>query len=282
MSPAQRWWTAAASAAVLGLGLLGWRVTYWLHQAASDRNPSSQELPSMGRPGDTSPARWTRPPNPVDPASVALAGQTRALARAYAYAGQRRDGRLPPDAALDAEASTWLPAAEQLLDQQTVGNWQQFEPPAAEATATAGGVATVGDRGLIDASHATELPPGHAWPRQRTVSQPPPAEAVLYDDRTLAIQIPGMQADLAFRADEHVGDALTIVDRSGGRHVLVVQTDDAGDLRLDGGLIVPGRAYLITGEHRFSGGRDAHLLIRPVDAVSGFHPGPAGLPSGEG
>lgn len=294
MTQPQRWsWLQLLGGLGLGVALV---VALILFFADPEEQPPGQESapepPRMVQPGDTGPAHWQRPARPVDPAAVPLDGQSRALARAYAWAGQRRDGRLPADAVLDADALAWLPAVEKLLDQQEVRNWRQLEPDAAAMPPTTAavapgpalpGVASEGDRALVaGTTPSDELPPGHTWPRPRTVSQAPPPDALTYAGQELAIRQPGMMGDLAFRADEHEGSALRIVDRSGGRHVLIISAEDPGDIRLDGGLVVPGRAYLISGEHQLTGGSDAHVLIRPVDAVSGFHPGPARLPSGEG
>ncbi|MDA3962173.1 MAG: hypothetical protein PF961_15385 [Planctomycetota bacterium] len=222
-----------------------------------------------------------RPARPVDRSAVPLHGKSRAFARAYAWLGQGLDGHAPEGSALDLEAQAWVEQARELLAEQGIANWQD---PRQTVPGRSGGLATI-DRTAspVSGGHGDDaLPPGHVAPRPRVIRRPPGPEAIQQSHHSLTIQQADLMAHQVFRADEHIGVDFVIRDASLGRHVLIVDVADCSDLRLNGGLVVPGRAYLIDGSIAVRSGADLHLLIRPVDAVSAYHLQTAQVPFGDG
>ncbi len=56
---------------------------------------------------------------------------------------------------------------------------------------------------------------------------------------------------------------------------------DFGEIRLDGGLVVPRRFYAVTGAVRVSGDGPCTVRIRPLSAVTAYHPEPLRPPSAD-
>lgn len=78
------------------------------------------------------------------------------------------------------------------------------------------------------------------------------------------------------------GEPLEITNRSLGQYVLRLDSDDYGSVRLNGGLVVPGRFYLMNGTMTISGDVPVGVTIRPLGVVHGYFDQPVRPPSANG
>jgi hypothetical protein len=78
------------------------------------------------------------------------------------------------------------------------------------------------------------------------------------------------------------GEALSVTNRSLGDYVLSLEADDYGSVRLNGGLVVPGRFYLMQGTMTISSDVPVGVVIRPLGVVHGYYEQPVRLPSANG
>lgn len=78
------------------------------------------------------------------------------------------------------------------------------------------------------------------------------------------------------------GEPLALTNRSLGEYVLRLDAGDYGSVRLNGGLVVPGRFYLMQGTMTISGDVPVGVIIRPLGVVHGYHEQPVRPPSANG
>ena len=78
------------------------------------------------------------------------------------------------------------------------------------------------------------------------------------------------------------GHPLVITNRSGGRYGVSLQVDDCSTVRLNGGLVVPGRFYLLNGTITIQAAVPVGVLIRPLDTLHGYYEQPLLPPSANG
>lgn len=78
------------------------------------------------------------------------------------------------------------------------------------------------------------------------------------------------------------GEPLELTNRSLGQYVLMLDAEDYGSVRLNGGLVVPGRYYLMDGTMTISGDVPVGVMIRPLGVVHGYYDQPVRPPSANG
>ncbi len=78
------------------------------------------------------------------------------------------------------------------------------------------------------------------------------------------------------------GEPLELTNRSFGTYVLRLDADDYGSVRLNGGLVVPGRYYLMDGTMTISGDVPVGVMIRPLGVVHGYYDQPVRPPTANG
>lgn len=78
------------------------------------------------------------------------------------------------------------------------------------------------------------------------------------------------------------GKPLELTNRSPGQYVLRLDADDYGSVRLNGGLVVPGRFYLMDGTMTISSDVPVGVTIRPLGVVHGYYDQPVRPPSANG
>jgi hypothetical protein len=78
------------------------------------------------------------------------------------------------------------------------------------------------------------------------------------------------------------GQPLELTNRSLGDYVIGIEAEDYGSVRLNGGLVVPGRFYLMQGTMIISGGTPFGVVIRPLGVVHSYHDQPVRPPSANG
>lgn len=244
--------------AVSGIGLMA--VAAWL---AAQPPP-----PQIRRTGEA-----TRPPVVLGDRPVTIRRDDAALARAFVWAALRRGGGDPPP--LDPTAQAHLPDAELLVG---------AEPPpfAGPALPMPGG----GFRSLPLAADAATRPPSDGEAIAAAFRNlPPPGPrmpaAVVGTGLHKVIRSPGAVAMVAWDPAEAPG-ALEISDRSGGHHGVRIVAEDFGSIRLDGGLVAPGRLYRIHGRSRITADGPVRVEIRPLATAAAWWDGPVVIPVGGG
>ena len=100
--------------------------------------------------------------------------------------------------------------------------------------------------------------------RQKFIFQPDAWAAIPYDPKLVE------------------GQPLTISNCSGGRYGISVQAEDCSNVRLNGGLVVPGRFYLLDGTITIQSTVPVEALIRPLDTLHGYYELPLIPPSANG
>lgn len=78
------------------------------------------------------------------------------------------------------------------------------------------------------------------------------------------------------------GQSFELTNRSLGDYVLRIEADDYGSVRLNGGLVVPGRFYLMDGTMTISSDVPVGVTIRPLGVVHGYYDQPVRPPSANG
>ncbi|MFM2091994.1 MAG: hypothetical protein RLZZ127_2483 [Planctomycetota bacterium] len=244
--------------AAAGIGLMA--VAAWL--AAEPPPPQIRRTGEVVRPSDL----------PVE-RPVSVRRDDAALARAFAWSALRRAGGDPPP--LDPAALAALPDAEHLVIAEPPPFAGPALPmpgggflavPAADGTATR----TSPDAAAIAAGFHRLPPPALRAPA-----------AVVGTGQHKVIRSPGAVAMVAWDPAEAPG-ALEISDRSGGHHGLRILADDYGSVRLDGGLVAPGRLYRIHGRGRITADVPVRVEIRPLAAAATWWDGPVVIPVGGG
>lgn len=76
--------------------------------------------------------------------------------------------------------------------------------------------------------------------------------------------------------------APVISDHGQGGYAIALFPEDPGTTRLNGGLIVPGRFYQVTGDMRVTGSAPIDVHVRPLSAVPTYAPLPCLPPLANG
>jgi hypothetical protein len=229
---------------------------------------------------------------------------TAAEARAYALLGRIADGELaglPAD--LDADTRAACARMRGLLDRQrsTPGEHRPTRTPGGtfaiaarphDAAAAVDGqaadpVSTTGavrKDGIPDASAqpgagqaAEAVGPGQVANDLDFVAHP---GAVVLDGDEQRITGAGVWA--ALRLKPGAGLPTRIVDQGEGGYAIALYGPDFGTVRVNGGLVVPGRFYRVAGSVEITGEAPIDVHVRPLSAVPEYHQQPLPAPSANG
>jgi hypothetical protein len=238
---------------------------------------------------------------PARPFETHLGSFSSAEACAFALLGQLDDPRIAKLPALDAETLAALPRARDLLSHQRQlpgggkptrirGGAMAVTPPEGLPAPVAD---TVGTSGIDVVGASRNLPAAPGPNSARDVSAPVAATGVgrelgqqtssggmTLTDRGHAITGEGTWAALRYvpgRDPEPV-----ISDHGQGGYAIALFPEDPGSTRLNGGLIVPGRFYQVTGDMRVTGGAPIDVHVRPLSAVPMYAPVPCLPPAANG
>lgn len=269
---------------VLGLSALGvlLGVVALLMHAGAPAAP----LPSAGVEPHLSPPRPRTTPSPLPPRTTAL---PQALGRAVAAVGAYDDGRratlddLAPDVAAVVEQARMLlagvsrRAAPGLPMRQADGSEARIEPdppprgqhrptPIEDGSLAARERARAVDGRLVARTLATagRLPTPVRGDLAKELVEADAWIAVPYDPRLTQ------------------GQALTLTNRSLGGYVLRLDADDYGTVRLNDGLVVPGRYYLVQGTMTITSDVPVGVIIRPLGVVHAYDERPVAMPTANG
>lgn len=243
------------------------------------------DQPRMG--AGTGPLRAIAPtgtPVPVDPGSFSSA-----QARAYAALGEVMDGRQERLPTMDRETLAVVELMRRLLAAQPVRRGEArptIGPGGATATINRGGaVLPVGEESSSPGLPRTKDPALTNEPltvvdgkRELGFGQAAGTVTSAGDKHTIT----GRDAWAAIKAKPGQGLPIHIIDRGEGGHVIAVFGDDFGTVRVNGGLVVPGRYYLIKGSVEITGMAPVGVHIRPLSAVPSYHEQPLMAPSANG
>lgn len=147
--------------------------------------------------------------------------------------------------------------------------------------------------GLAQAQFAHELPtlsPGNADPTTADIVAGPGAAtfagkrpAPTSGDTVKELIHPGSWMAIPFDPASAGTRELFLIDRTGGQYAVRVETGDAASVRLDGGLVVPGRCYRIDGSSRITAlGGPVGLQVVPISAAAVIWEGSAAPVAGDG
>ena len=237
--------------------------------------------------GGNGPMQFTAPPGPMKPTD--RGSFTAAEARAYALLGQFDDGVIDRLPSVDGETQVAIERMRPLLDRQQLRRGEH------RPTVTPNGTFTIAAparrRGHSTVAH-------QSVDGELTSSAPTRTDGAASATSATRLDLVEPQGTVALNADGHVisgrnvwaaihaepgrGLPVHIADRGEGGHVVALFGDDVGSLRLNGGLVVPGRYYRIQGSVEITGSAPVNVHIRPLSAVPDYHEGPLQAPSANG
>lgn len=267
---------------IIVLGLVGFLLTTHATRKTVAAANAATDQPRLG--GGAGPLTVVAPPGPVapsDPGSFSAA-----QARVYAALGEVADARREQLPNFDAEARAVVEAMRRLLVAQplrrgegrptvsptgatsSISNQRGPLPPPADAVKVEGSVP------------ADNLPPVTLadGARQRALG----ASAGTVTSGPDGHVITGHEAWAAIKAKPGQGLPVRITDRGDGGHVIALFGDDFGSVRVNGGLVVPGRYYRINGSVEITSLVPLGVHIRPLSAVPSYHDQPLLVPSANG
>lgn len=210
-----------------------------------------------------------------------------ALARAVAAVGAFEDGTRESLAELDADAVSFIDQARLFLalvprrsapglPMRLPGGATMRMPP----DRTLGRELLIPSAGKPIEDQKAHIVDGMLVPRRFTVDGklPIPITGDLIKDLVEAdawIAIP-------YRPEAVAGETLHITNHSGGQYAVSLEADDYGTVRLNSGLVVPGRFYLIDGTMIIRAAVPIGVIIRPIGVLHGLYEHPVRPPSANG
>ncbi len=194
----------------------------------------------------------------------------RALARAYAAVGLAEAGDSRALDHLDAAARDRLEDARMLLREGTLV--QRAVPGAVSAGAAS-------TRGAGTGANASATPMDGAL-RLDLPSAVDPATALRETANGPLLVQPGLWAKTSF--DPQRQHQLVVTDGCNGGYAIAIYAQDFSTIRLDGGLVVPGRYYQVDGSSVITGASGCSVDIRPLAALPVYATAPARPPQSNG
>jgi hypothetical protein len=205
-------------------------------------------------------------------------------ARVFAWLGEVADGRREQLPVLDAESQGALEPMRLLLRLQP-----QIRGAGQPTTGAGGGVMRIGSPAPLTATgeQIDRHPTSGSAPAvvevaeaQRSLTGGVTSGHIVSEDHVHRILGPGTWA--AIRVKPGLGLPARIVDQGAGGHVIAISADDFGSVRLNGGLVIPGRYYRIHGNVDIVSTVPLGIHIRPLHAVPVYHDQPLMGPSANG
>jgi hypothetical protein len=234
------------------------------------------------------------PPTPQLPAAV-MAEQrgiipaspqiiSPALARAVATVGQVEDGRLADLSGLDEQAMAYVDYARVLL-----AGVPRRAAPGLPMRLPDGMTMKMGPDKLneipespnppVRDSHA-RIVDGHLIPRRLDISGRVPVPTI--GDLHKELIEPDAWIAIPYDPALVTGQPLQIINRSGGLYAVSLHADDFSTVRLNGGLVVPGRFYQMDNTTVISGAIPVGVTIRPIGVLHGLYEQPIRPPQANG
>ncbi len=101
-------------------------------------------------------------------------------------------------------------------------------------------------------------------------------------DRVKEILEPDAWIAMPYNPALVAGQPFELTNRSLGEYVLRLEATDYGSVRLNGGLVVPGRYYLISGTMVVTSDVPVGVIVRPLGVVPSYFAEPIRPPSANG
>jgi hypothetical protein len=254
-----------AVAAALAIAFLFHRRNQALSSQDSGRSEHAQ--PRAGT-GNTLPMAIKTTPSQRPPGS--LGDFTAAEARAYAWLGQVKDGVIASLPELDEETTSALPRMREYIEQDApkVGEGKMI--------ATSTGTFSIARR---PGQKASPLPPVEGLKPEEVAQKNPdrvelvphPGDIALTKEGQV-ITGAGVWAGISLQPDQN--RVVRILDRGEGGYVFTIHAKDAGSVRVNGGLIVPGRYYVIRDQVEIVSDAPIGIDICPLSASVDYFPSP--------
>ena len=237
----------------------------------------------------------TIPPELLPPTSMTLAlsvtpassSISPALARAVAAVGAFEDGTRDSLADLDADTVSFIDQARLFLasvprrsapglPMRLPGGATMRMPP----DRTLGRELLTPSAGKPIEDQRAQIVDGMLVPRRFTADGklPIPITGDLIKD----LAEPDAWIAIPYRPEAVAGETLHITNHSGGQYAVCLEADDYGTVRLNSGLVVPGRFYLIDGTMIIRGAVPIGVIIRPIGVLHGVYEHSVRPPSANG
>jgi hypothetical protein len=213
-----------------------------------------------------------------------------ALARAYAAVGAAAAGNPRLILALDPMAKERLDDARILLQESPLFAGRSASPAEVRSamqpvlpsntrvvTATPERSTQVGDDINTAGVGTTSTNGPLTLDLAHTVSA---AQALRDTPQGPVFQQPGLWAKASF--NPALQQQLVITDACAGGYAIAIYAADYSTIRLDGGLVVPGRYYQVDGHSVITGDSGCNVDIRPLSVVPTYSRGAARLPQSNG
>lgn len=222
-----------------------------------------------GPPSAQLPTAETLPPD---------AGFIRDQAIAFAWLGQQEDGLDPGP--LPSSARSHIASMRALLQQQERNTGAPLPTVTPRMVQVPAGLDLTREQRqrLHDASSALRVLAGdqtrqqELGPDMHLVPRPGAVVAPEVDSRVIT-------GDGVWAAMRWSGGDVLWQDTSEHGHAIAVVDGDTADVRLDDGLVVPGRFYRIDNGSVLTSAGTISVHIRPLSAVESYHPAAAGVPT---
>ena len=242
-------------AALILFFFLAVTVHYYVQQPTT--TVTTPDRSSDIRIGNNGPITMRAPAGPALPTDIG--SFTPAQARAYAALGAVMDGRIEQLPIFDTETSAVVEQMRQLLNTQkkNIGDTDIFPPAIKEKSSSK-------TENNSDSQQVTQ----HAQAQNKLNFVEKPGQITITNEGHI---ISGQAVWAAIKPIPGQGLPLRITDRGEGGHVIAVFSDDFSTVRVNGGLVVPGRYYLIQGFIEINADIPIGVHIRPLNAVPSFH-----------
>lgn len=218
---------------------------------------------------------------------TAAEGWSTSLARAVAAVGAFDDGRRDSLNDLAPEEAAQIDQARLLLAAQP-----RRPAPGLPFRLPGGGTMQMPADVIAgrDAKPLNELPPaidtgarivdGALVPRRFTANGKLPVP--ISGDRLKDLTEPDAWIAVPYNPALVGGEPLQITNRSGSDYAVSLEADDFGGVRLNGGLVVPGRFYRLDGTITVTATVPVGVIIRPIGVLHGVYDQPVRPPSANG
>lgn len=217
------------------------------------------------------------------------------LARAYAAIGEQADGKGARLSSLDDDASRYLDQARKLFAEQIL---KRNPGPSTKASGTGSPVPAVNDAQFVDAPVtvtrtgdriSTQPRSGvalnpvdeRALPQQFTIGDKNASSSPIIGDLDKELIAPDAWVAIPYKPGLTQGRPLTIRNTSGAGYAISLHGTDFGTVRVNGGLVIPGRFYQIHTGVEITSDVPVNVHIRPLGVVSDYHDMPV-MPSANG
>jgi hypothetical protein len=118
--------------------------------------------------------------------------------------------------------------------------------------------------------------------RQRLAQDDATQPLPIVGDRVKDLIAPDAWVAIPYQPAAAGGQPLVINNRSGSGYAISFHGDDFGGVRVNGGLVVPGRHYRLDGSMQVTSDVPVNVHVRPLSAVPSYFEQPLQWPRANG